>query len=56
MKQGQDLFIIINNENLKKGMLKKEIDYDLKKLRLAISDKPVTLNPRELSSPQSSNL
>ena len=95
MKQGQDLFVIINNENLEKGMikeqlenyedrrshkkglflfysekdykcysfefdekgiLKEEIDYDLKKLRLAISDKPVTPNPRELSSPQSSNL
>ena len=31
-------------------------DYDLKKLRLAISDEPASLNPKESSSPQSSDL
>lgn len=39
-----------------KGFLVEDKDYDLKKLRLAISDKPVSLNPKESSSPQSSDL
>lgn len=38
------------------GFLVEDKDYDLKKLRLTISDEPVSLNPKESSSPQSSDL